>query len=110
MIIFDNFDHWDINWDNFSLFWQLRRHCEIWDIGYNSDNWEPEFMIIFVIWQSIVTLDSIRNSCNVFLIAPLANGFVSTDMQWGGIDWDAGPCGVDQQNGATPAGGVAECP
>ena len=38
----------------------------IWDTDYYSDNWEPEFMIIFVTWQSIVTLDSIHNSCNVF--------------------------------------------
>ena len=29
------------------------------------DNWEPEFMTIFVTWQLIVTLDSIRNSCDV---------------------------------------------
>ena len=39
--------------------------CDIWDTDYNSDNWEPEFMTIFVIWQLIVTLDSIRNSCDV---------------------------------------------
>ena len=24
--------------------------CDIWDTDYNSDNWEPEFMTIFVIW------------------------------------------------------------
>ena len=28
-------------------------------------NWEPEFMTIIVTWQLIVTLDSIRNSCDV---------------------------------------------
>ena len=39
--------------------------CDIWDTDYSSDNWEPEFMTIFVIWQLIVTLDSIRNSCDV---------------------------------------------
>ena len=39
--------------------------CDIWDTGYNSDNWEPEFMTIIVTWQLIVTLDSFRNSCNV---------------------------------------------
>ena len=39
--------------------------CDIWDTDNNSDNWEPEIMTIFVIWQLIVTLDSIRNSCNV---------------------------------------------
>ena len=41
--------------------------CDIWDTDYNSDNWEPEFMKIFVTWQLIVTLDSIRNSCDVLL-------------------------------------------
>ena len=40
--------------------------CDIWDTDYISDNWEPEFMTIFVIWQLIVTLDSIRNSCDVY--------------------------------------------
>ena len=39
--------------------------CDIWDTDYNSDNWEPEFMTIFGTWQLIVTLDSIRNSCDV---------------------------------------------
>ena len=42
------------------------RTCDIWDTDYNSDNWEPEFMTIFVTLQLIVTLDSIRNSCDVF--------------------------------------------
>ena len=40
--------------------------CEIWDNDYNFDNWEPEFMTICVTWQLRVTLDSIRNSCDVF--------------------------------------------
>ena len=40
--------------------------CDIWDTDYNSDNWEPEFMTISVTWQLIVTLDSIRNSCDVY--------------------------------------------
>ena len=38
---------------------------DIWDTDYNSDNWEPEFMTIFVTSQLIVILDSIRNSCDV---------------------------------------------
>ena len=42
--------------------------CDNWDTNYNSYNWEPEFMTIFVIWQSRVTLDSIRNFCDVFLL------------------------------------------
>ena len=36
------------------------------DIDYNSENWEPEFMTIFVTWQLRATLDSIRNSCDVY--------------------------------------------
>ena len=39
--------------------------CDIWDTDYNSDNWELEFMTIFVTWQLRVTVDSIRNSFNV---------------------------------------------
>ena len=42
---------------------------DIWDTDYNSDNWEPEFMTIFVVWQLRVTLDSIRNSCDVSSIS-----------------------------------------
>ena len=38
------------------------RHCT----DYNSDNWEPESMTIFVTWQLGVTLDSIHNSCDVW--------------------------------------------
>ena len=30
---------------------------DIWDTNYNSDNWEPEFMIISVPWHLTVTLD-----------------------------------------------------
>ena len=30
-----------------------------------TDNWEPGFMTIVVTLQLIVTLDNIRNSCNV---------------------------------------------
>ena len=41
--------------------------CDIWDTDYNYDNWEPEFMTMFVTWQLRVTLDSIRNSCDVFI-------------------------------------------
>ena len=39
---------------------------DIWDTDYISDNWEPEFMTTFVTWQLRVTLDSIRNSCDVY--------------------------------------------
>ena len=43
---------------------------DIWDTDYNFDNWEPEFMTIFVTWQSIVTLDSIRNLDTQVSLAP----------------------------------------
>ena len=33
--------------------------CDIWDTDYSSDNWEPEFMKIFVTWQLRVTLDNV---------------------------------------------------
>ena len=48
-------------------FFTIFDNC-FWDTDYNSDNWEPEFMTIFVTWQLIVKLDSIRNSCDVFRI------------------------------------------
>ena len=41
--------------------------CDNWDTDYNPYNWESEFMTIFVTWQSRVTVDSIRNSCDVFV-------------------------------------------
>ena len=47
-----------------STYFQLVTY-DIWDTDYNTDNLEPGFMKIFVTWQSIVTLDSIRNSCEV---------------------------------------------
>ena len=34
--------------------------CDIWDTDYNTDNWEPGFMTIFVTWQLIVTLAMFR--------------------------------------------------
>ena len=43
----------------------ILERSDIWDTD-NADNWEPEFMTIFVTWQLIVTLDSIRNSGDVF--------------------------------------------
>jgi len=102
LIIFDNVDNfWPFfnffyNFDNFDNFWQLTtiftiqtiafailtiekiilETCDIWDTDYNSDNWGPEFMTIFVIWQFIVTLDSIRNSCDVWLKRRLGLIFV----------------------------------
>ena len=76
---FYNFDNPDIydNHENCWQFWQQKENnsnkdndkdnpgtCDIWDTDYNSDNWEPEFMTIFVTWQLRVTLDSIRKMFN----------------------------------------------
>ena len=52
-----------------NTFWEhllraILETCDIWDTDYNSDNFE--FMTIFVNWQLTVTLDSIRNSCDVW--------------------------------------------
>ena len=47
--------------------------CDIWDTDNNTDNWEPGFMTIFVTWQLIVTLYSIRNSCDVSIKAPMSS-------------------------------------
>ena len=41
--------------------------CGLWDIDYKSETWEPEFITIYVTWQLRVTLNSIRNSCDVFI-------------------------------------------
>ena len=65
-----------------TILWKIFRNLDnprtfdIWDILYNSDNWEPEFMTIFVVWQLIVTLDSIRNSCDVL---------VDIFLSWNGV-------------------------
>ena len=61
--------------------------CDIWDTDYKSDDWEPEFMTIFVTWQLIVILDSIRNSCDVskVYLAEASLGFYSEGdklMSW----------------------------
>ena len=44
-----------------------RETFDSWGTDYYSDNWEPEFMTVFVSWQLRVTLDSIRNSCDVYI-------------------------------------------
>ena len=71
MTIIDNSNKHNSAWWG-DLTWPKKplRCCDIWDTDYNTDNWEPEFMTIFVIWQLIVTLDSIRNSCDVFYQVP----------------------------------------
>ena len=50
-----------------NFFSNLCTSIGIWDTAdYSTDNWGPGFMTIFVTLQLIVTLDSIRNSCDVF--------------------------------------------
>ena len=48
--------------------------CDICDTDYNTDNWEPGLMTIFVTWQLIVTMDSICNSCDVLLMRTWTKG------------------------------------
>ena len=67
-LLFDNYDHFKIIYKFYNVWklWTIQETCDIWDTDYKSDNWEPDFMTIFVNWQLIVTLDSIHNSCDVF--------------------------------------------
>ena len=59
----------------------------IWYTDYNSYNWEHEFMTIFVTWQSRVTLDSIRNSCDVlFLFFAFRKEKIGTAAFWN-LSW-----------------------
>ena len=48
-----------VNFVNFQQYWQY----------YNSDNWKPESMTIFVTWKLRVTLDSICSSCDALWIS-----------------------------------------
>ena len=92
IFLFTLFEKWKVNWFLISLF--SRSESEIEKprdrdrevkyeknsrefsrnetlAGYcNTYNWEPWLMTIFVTRQLIVTLDSIRNSCDVFIIMP----------------------------------------
>ena len=60
----DNFNKFNNFW-HFFLKFTILKTCDIWDTYYNSYNWEPEFMTIFVTCQSRMTVDSIRNSWDV---------------------------------------------
>ena len=60
-VILEPCDNWDI-WSA-AMIWHLGC-CDIRNTDYNTDNWEPGFMTIFVTWHLIVTLDS--NSCDVW--------------------------------------------
>ena len=93
MTIFD--DHFD---DNF--WWQFLMTILMTifdDTDYNTDNWEPGFMTIFVTLQLIVTLDSIRNSCNVSIIRRYQWGSWAIYMPpfslstWGSLDCNSNP-------------------
>ena len=64
--------------------------CDNWDTDYYSYNWEPEFMTIFVTWQSRVTIPyAIVHCCsNVHLETPtpiLTSSFLI--WIWSGLPW-----------------------
>ena len=65
----DKVTYWAVRWQlkKLSLNGVIIGICDIWDTYYNIDNWEPGFMTIIVTWQLIVTLDSIRNSCDAWI-------------------------------------------
>ena len=56
--------------------------CDFWDTDYISDNWEPESMTIFVTWQLRVTLDSIRNSCDVYRLCQKSSMYQNLHTGW----------------------------
>ena len=69
--------------------------CDICNTDYNTDNWEPGLMTIFVTWQLIVTLDSIRNSCDVYRDIYVWKINININMIWAHLhflsklfDWD----------------------
>ena len=75
-IFFDIFYHFWPLWNFWTIFavpriFTVLLVLQFWIIltmtipDFNSDNQEPEVMTIFVTWQLRVTLESIRNSCNV---------------------------------------------
>ena len=74
----------NISWHTW--FGPILSTCEIWDTHYNSDNSETEFMTISVTWQLRVTLDSIRNSCDVFKWQPKARPKKSVKNNISSID------------------------
>ena len=74
---FDNVDIFDKLWPlwHWLQFWQLRTRIhdnpwDLWPLGHWLQFWQLRTWIheIFVTWQLIVTLDSIRNSCDVLLV------------------------------------------
>ena len=72
LTIFTSTDNLTIldNFGQFLQFWIILtmiipETCCLWDIDYNSDNWEPKFVTLFMTWQFRVSLDRICNSCDV---------------------------------------------
>ena len=55
--------------------------CGIWHTDYIPDNWEPGLMTIFVTRQLIVTLDSIRNSCDVLMFLGRFRAYLVFDTE-----------------------------
>ena len=69
-ISFDIFDT-SHNYDDLTMTMIILETCGLWDIDYNSNNWEPELMRIFVTWQSTVTLDEFHNKISSSSISSL---------------------------------------
>ena len=44
----------------------IQKTCDIGDTHYSSNNWQAEYMTIFVTWHLSVTLNSMSNSCDIF--------------------------------------------
>ena len=63
----------------------------LWEIDYNPDNWELEFMTIFMTWQLRVTMDSIRNACDVCLKRVQIDQFACEDGQGGRQEHQSSP-------------------
>ena len=58
-----NFGLFDFFWQFLTIFVDnfdnLDNPGDVWDINYNSDNWQTEFMTILLTWQLRLTLDSV---------------------------------------------------
>ena len=78
--LYDIWSEWwgDLTWPKKRPTYYLPTYLPC-DTDYNTDNWEPGLMTIFVTWHLIVTLDSICNSCDVLLTMTLAYWLILID-------------------------------